>query len=140
MKFARNERGFTLIELMVVVIIIGVLAAVIMPTVIKQADKAKVKRAISELKSIKTTIDSYYVENGSYPKIDEIMEVLSDAGFPSQLNDPWNQPYVYSVAEPPNSYKVVSYGPDQNSEGADNIYISDTKDPTEKASDSEVAD
>jgi len=145
-KIIRNERGFTLIELMVVVIIIGILAAVAVPAMNKQTDKAKIKRAVSELKTMKTVIDTYYAEHGTVPKASiattdsaNVGYVLQQAGIKftgasGGLMDPWNHAYIYSVDSDTNlnAYKVICKGPDGTiNSGADDIYIDKDHNPTE---------
>jgi len=145
-KITRNERGFTLIELMVVVIIIGILAAIAIPPINKQTDKAKIKRAVSELIKMKTVIDIYYAEHGTVPKAvtattdnANIGYVLQQAGIQftgtaGGLMDPWNHAYVYSVDSDTSltAYKVICKGPDGTiNNGADDIYIDKDHNPTE---------
>ncbi len=155
MKLMRNERGFTLIELMVVVIIIGILAAITIPTMGKQIDKTKVMRAVAELKSMKTQIDIYYAENGTVPEASNnadsssaISRVLRDAGFDwkdtndaanTGLEDPWGNAYIYSVDDTTDltAYKVSSGGPNGGIAAADidkndDIVITLTENPTEE--------
>jgi len=140
----RNESGFTLMELMVVIVIIGVLAAIAVPSMVKQVDKAKVKRAMVELKAMKTAIDVYRAEKGVYPTTSQINDVLEDYGInfgSASCKDPWEKPYVYSTDNnDPSVYKLVSYGPDGGvSSGGDNIMAAGDANPAENTSDAEAA-
>lgn len=161
MKIGRNERGFTLIELMVVLIIIGILAAIAIPTMSKQTDKAKVKRAVSEMKSMKTMIDTYRAEKGTCPLADNTANIpgnisteLNSNGFKwlvtgdatTGIVDPWDNAYVYSIddADAPTKYKLVSGGPTGgiagDADGAkDDIVVTEEANPTENTGYSDVA-
>jgi len=65
----KNNRGFTLIELMIVVAIVGILAAVAIPTYYHYINKARVISAVSDLKSVQKDMNAYLIDNGSYPDI-----------------------------------------------------------------------
>lgn len=103
------QRGFTLIEIMVVVVILGVLAAMIVPNIIGRADEAKIVKAKQDVLAIENALEMYRLDNGFYPTTDQGLEALvkkpdsepqpkgwRDGGYVKQLrNDPWGNPYEY---------------------------------------------
>lgn len=93
-----KEKGFTLIELMIVIAIIGTLAGIAVPTFSKYQEKAKRVRVISELKLVEKEILLYQTDNGFFP------ETLSDIGLDT-LMDPWGRPYQYLRIEQPPGVK-----------------------------------
>lgn len=119
LRLVKRNNGFTLVELLVVVVIISILAAVVVPHFGRQADKARAGRAIAELKCIKTIIDLYYLEKGSYPAADNteagdsIATVLQQDGMnwtgkPEGMSDPWQNGYRYAATA--DGYIVFSRG------------------------------
>jgi general secretion pathway protein G len=96
----RAARGFTLIEIMVVVIIIGLLAAVIVPQVVNKVDEARVARAKEDIQSLETALTEYRLDNSVYPTSDQGLEALV-----KRPNDPsithWNGPYVQRLNHDP---------------------------------------
>jgi general secretion pathway protein G len=96
----RDASGFTLIEIMVVVVIIGLLAAIIVPTVVSKVDEARVAKAKSDIQSLETALTEYRLDNASYPTSDEGLDALV-----KQPNDPavtnWHGPYVEQLSKDP---------------------------------------
>ena len=96
----REARGFTLIEIMVVVVIIGLLAAVIVPTVINKVDEARVAKAKEDIESIEEALQTYRMDNSVYPSTDQGLEALI-----RKPNDPsithWNGPYLQRLTKDP---------------------------------------
>jgi len=114
----RSQRGFTLIEIMVVVVIIGLLAAIIAPNVIGNIDKALVTRTQGDIRSIETALNLYRLDNFRYPTTDEGLQVLV-AGSGEGKNylssvpaDPWSNPYLYIYPGQQREFDVFSYGAD----------------------------
>ena len=101
--------GFTLIEVLVVVVILGILAAVVVPRVMDQPDKAKVTKAKADVNSLVTALNIYRLENGQYPSTNQGLQALVSrpSGQPEAANwkvggyvdrlplDPWGNEYQY---------------------------------------------
>ena len=118
----RFARGFTLIEIMVVVIIIGLLATMIVPNIIGNQEKALEIKAKADVRSISTQLSMYKLDNFSYPSTSQGLQALvSNPGKSTWRQylekvplDPWQNPYQYAYpgVKNPNSYDVWSFGGD----------------------------
>jgi general secretion pathway protein G len=121
---ARLVQGFTLIELMVVVVIIGVLAAVILPNVIGRDDDARVAVAKTDVNNIMQALKLYKLDNQGYPTSEQGLQALSARptagpapanwkGYIEKLpNDPWGKPYQYLNPGIKSDIDVMSFGAD----------------------------
>ena len=121
-----RSRGFTLIEIMVVVVILAVLGALVVPKILENVDKARVTRAGSDIRAIETALDLYRLDNYKYPTTDQGLEALvKKPPDPSLTNyreggylkavpkDPWGNPYHYESPGPDGEpYLIISYGRD----------------------------
>jgi general secretion pathway protein G len=117
-------RGFTLIELLVVIIILAILAAVVIPRVIGRTEDARQAKAISDISTIDSTLDTYKLDTGNYPSADAgLQSLVTNAENSPKWNgpylknglplDPWGHPYQYKV--PGNNgqdYTVFATSPD----------------------------
>ena len=125
------EQGFTLLEIMVVVVIIGLLAAVVAPSFMNQIDTATVNRARSDLRNVETALNLYRLDNFRYPSTTEGLEALvNNPGETAAPNwrqslermplDPWEQPYQYASPGQHGDFDVFTYGADRQ-EGGEGI-------------------
>jgi general secretion pathway protein G len=122
------RRAFTLVELMLVVTIIGILAALVIPKIAGRSEQARITAAYADIHGgIKTALDAFEVDNGFYPKsLQDLVQQPSNARnwhgpyLESIPTDPWGNPYVYYYPGKHNtaSYDLLSIGPD-GKEGTD---------------------
>ena len=122
-----SRDGFTLIEILLVVVIIGILAAVAVPNLAGKVGKAQTSAAKQSISAIESAIDMYEVDNGYFP--DSLQNLVTKGSEPNwsgpyikkaeSLNDPWGTPFQYTKAE--NSYTIVSAGADKAFGTADDV-------------------
>lgn len=118
-----NVRGFTLIEVMVVVVILGILAAFIVPKLMDRPDAARVAKAKSDIGAIESALSLYRLDNHRYPTTDEGLEALvhkpdnapawKEGGYLDRLPmDPWGKPYQYLSPGVHGAIDIFSFGAD----------------------------
>ena len=129
----RATRGFTLLEILIVVVIIGILGAVIVPNLLSRPGQARVTAAESDIRSLSNALDIYRLDNFNYPSTDQGLDalVVQPSGFPEPRNwnpegyikklpeDPWGSSYVYE-RDGSTSFVLFSLGAD-GSEGGDGV-------------------
>ncbi len=75
-RIARTQEGFTLIEILVVVVILGILASIIVPKIMKRPEEARRTKAVMDIKAIETALNLYRLDNGVYPSTEQGLEAL----------------------------------------------------------------
>ena len=126
----RNERGFTLVEILVVITIIGLIMALVGPRVLNYLSESKVKAAKIQIQSFSSALDLFYLDTGRYPsRAEGLGALVQPAGGTASWNgpylkggnvplDPWGKAYVYRSPGQHGAYDVVSLGSD-GQEGGD---------------------
>lgn len=123
-----SSKGFTLIELMVVIVILGILATIIVPKIMDRPGQARQLKARMQLESFETALKLYKLDNGAYPTTEQGLQalVVQPAGESSGKNypkegylekgsvpkDPWGRDYIYLCPGVNSAYDIVSYGAD----------------------------
>ena len=128
-QFARASYGFTLLELLVVMVIIGLLAGYVAPKYFSQVGKSEVKMAQAQIDSLEKALDQYRLDTGHYPNTEQGLDALMTRP-PNELKwqgpylkkqvppDPWGKLYVYKYPGEHGEYDLFSYGKDGQSGGA----------------------
>ncbi len=129
----RTQGGFTLIEIMVVVVILGILAALVVPQVMSRPDQAKVTVAKGDIKAVAAALDMYKLDNFAYPSTQQGLEALvkKPSGNPLPKNwnrdgylkrlpkDPWGNDYQYLSPGTQGQFDLYSFGADGKPGGSD---------------------
>ena len=129
------SRGFTLIELMVVIVILGILAGLIVPRLTDKPEKARVVKAKMQIENISMALKEFKLDNGFYPSTEQGLKALveeptigrtprnyPDKGYMSQIpEDPWGNEYVYISPGEHEEFDLMSLGADgeEGGEGFD---------------------
>jgi len=126
----QGERGFTLVEMLVVITIIGLIMGLIGPRVLNYLSESKVKAAKIQMQSFSSALDLFNLDAGRYPSTAEGLAALVrrtpgvDAWNGPYLkggnvpNDPWNHPYIYRAPGEHGAYNIMSYGSDGQEGGS----------------------
>lgn len=133
MRRRNNERGFTLIELMVVIVILGILAGLIVPRIMGRPDEARRAKARIQMESIETALKLYKLDNGNYPTTEQGLQALVEPPGAGNLaknwrqggylekgkvpKDPWDNDFVYISPGAHGDYDLISRGADGEPDG-----------------------
>lgn len=130
----KSRNGFTLIEVLLVMVILTVLAAVVVPKFTNRSEQARITAAHTDIANLEVALDAYEVDNGKYPSTSVGLKALIEN--PSDLknwkgpylkrsvpNDPWGNQYVYTQPGEHNKYgyDLLSFGSDEKEGGGDDI-------------------
>lgn len=121
------KKAFSLMELMVVIIILGMLAAFVLPNLTGKSEDAKKKIACIQMKSIGQALKMYKIDHSKYPTTDEKLDILVKQNyFEDNImpKDPWNNYYIYVSTEEENGFDLISLGADLKEGGNNDIYYS----------------
>ena len=130
MERTRLQTGFTLVELLVVMFIIGLLAALVAPNFLNQREKAKVGATKAQIELFGTALDAFRLDVGRYPTSQEGLQALRERPAGAERwdgpylkkdipQDPWQHPYVYRSPGEKGPYDLFSYGADGVAGGTD---------------------
>lgn len=120
------QKGFSLIELVVVIVILGILASLVAPQIMGNVDKALVQQAKTDMKSIETALKLYKLDNFNYPTTEQGLEALvSKTSIPPEPRnfkkdgylerlpkDPWGREYIYLSPGDHGDFDIITYGRD----------------------------
>ncbi|MDP8222166.1 MAG: type II secretion system major pseudopilin GspG [Candidatus Lernaella stagnicola] len=121
---AQNSRGFTLLEVMVVIVIIGIMASLVGINVIKRLEESRIEATQIQLATFRDALDMFKIDNGTYPDSGIGLEAVAAGGYLRDNRmppDPWNHPYLY-VSEDGWTYTVWSTGPDGRPGTDDDVF------------------
>ncbi|MDA3903913.1 MAG: type II secretion system major pseudopilin GspG [Desulfuromusa sp.] len=131
-KQCSDARGFTLIEIMVVVVILGILASIVVPKLLDRPDQARITKAQLDIKGLEESLGMFKLDNGFYPTTEQGLNALAsipstgripakypEGGYLKKVPlDPWEGNYLYLSPGPHSKdYDIISYGADRESGG-----------------------
>ena len=128
-----NQTGFTLIEVIVVLVILGILASIVVPKVVSRTDQAQVVKAKQDIRALESALQMYRVDNFNYPSTDQGLQALSekptsgqepknwqDGGYIKKVpKDPWGNDYQYLSPGEKGDFDIYSLGSDGRPGGDD---------------------
>lgn len=118
----KHQRGFSLIEIMVVVVILGILASIVVPKIISRPDEARVVKAKQDILTVQNALDLYKLDNGIYPSTDQGLQALVEKPttppiprdwkkyLKSLPTDPWGREYLYLNPGQHGEIDIFTYG------------------------------
>jgi general secretion pathway protein G len=135
MKTIKSTRGFTLLEVMVVIVILGILASMVVPNLMGSQERANMQKAISDINALETSLSMYKMDNYKYPSTEQGLEALvaetdieplprrfPENGYVKRLpNDPWGSEYQLLNPGENSNMDVFSMGPDGEAGTEDDI-------------------
>ena len=133
----KNKKGFTLLELLVVIVILSLLAAIVIPKLTGRVDEAKIKTAKIQLKELKRSLEMYKLDNGNYPTTEQGLKALVEKPqtppvpkkwrqyLDSVPKDPWGNDYIYIFPSENHPFELKSKGPDGELGTEDDISVWD---------------
>ena len=134
-QISNNNRGFTLLEVMVVIVILGILASMVVPNLMGSQERANMQKAVSDINALETSLSMYKMDNYNYPSTEQGLEALveetdieplprrfSEGGYVKRLpNDPWGNEYQLLNPGENSTMDVFSMGPDGEAGTEDDI-------------------
>ncbi|GGI99677.1 type II secretion system protein GspG [Shewanella hanedai] len=135
MKVRNKQQGFTLLEVMVVIVILGILASMVVPNLMGNKDKADIQKAVSDIVALENSLDMYKLDNSIYPTTEQGLEALTqkptgspeprnyrDDGYVKRLpQDPWRNDYLLLSPGENGKLDIFSAGPDGQAGTEDDI-------------------
>jgi len=120
MKMTKTAQGFSLIELLVVLVILGMIAGLVVPNIVSRSEDAKARTAKAEIQRLSMAVDEFYLDSGRLPReLRELVERPGNVGNwngpyvnGSNLNDPWGNAYNYRAPGQNRTYDISSNGSD----------------------------
>jgi general secretion pathway protein G len=112
-----TNKGFTLLELLVVIVIIGLLAGYVAPRYFSQVSKSEIQVAKAQIESFEKALDQYRLDTRRYPSTEEGLQALGPYLKKAVPNDPWGRPYVYRTPGQKGEFEILSYGRDGKAGG-----------------------
>lgn len=122
-----SQAGFTLVELLLVLVILALIGGLVLPGIIGKAEGAKVKAASSQIDRISMAVESFYLDTGTKP--DSLAQLVDEPGDAngwngpyvkrSALKDPWGRDYEYTMPGEHGDFDIISYGADGQPGGDD---------------------
>ena len=123
----KSQKGFTLIEIMVVIVILGILAAMVVPRIMSRPEEARITKAKQDIRALETALDLYKLDNFNYPTTEQGLEALvaqptsppvpkryrEEAYLKKVPTDPWQNPYQFLNPGEHGAIDIFSLGPDQ---------------------------
>ena len=134
-QISNNNRGFTLLEVMVVIVILGILASMVVPNLMGSQERANMQKAVSDINALETSLSMYKMDNYNYPSTEQGLEALveetdieplprrfCEGGYVKRLpNDPWGNEYQLLNPGENSTMDVFSMGPDGEAGTEDDI-------------------